>query len=154
MKAVFDMRLAFLTIILLFALVPVFSFVHEYGHAGYCASQDRNYVVGVIGFQAYTSCEGKFDDPTSFRMAGGFLASGIALISFALLRKQLVGKLKFIGITLVSIGVMEYSQMITEAFFNDFHMGSYAIVLNWMILLLIPIILIHRASKTKLEVRQ
>lgn len=153
MKAVFDMRLAFLTIVLLFALVPVFSFVHEYGHAGYCVSQDRNYVVGIIGFQAYTSCEGKFDDPTSYRMAGGFLASGIALISFALLRKHLVGNLKFIAITLVSIGVMEYSQMITEGFFNDFHMGGSAIALNWIILLVVPIILIHRASKTKLEIR-
>ncbi len=148
------MRLAFLTIILLFVMLPVFSLIHEFGHAGYCAYQERNYVIGLVGFGAYTSCEGKFDDPIQFRMAGGFLASAVALLAFVALKKHLVGGLKFVAIVLVTIGVMEYSQMITESYFNDFHMGPYAIALNLIILLLVPIVLIQRASRPELEVRQ
>lgn len=143
-----------LTLGLLLLLIPVFSVFHELGHATACEALGHNSEIGfggkggAISFSAYTNCDPDFNDSNKllqFRLAGGFLSATIALLLFAGFKNKLIGKLKPIAIVLVSIGAVEYVNMIMEGFSFDFyiHWGSS---INGFLFLVIPVILIIKLS--------
>lgn len=122
----FNWRIVSLSVILWIALMPLFSIVHEHGHAFICAYNNMPYnmQIGILN-GASVSCTGSFNDPTEFRLAGGFLASGIALLSAIFVRK-LITKTKhsYTYIPLFVIGIVQFGQMIMEGFFNHFYLTS------------------------------
>ncbi len=156
-EKMFDFGLVTKAIVLWIVLLPVFSVVHEYGHAIICEVNNMPYNihVGITGSQI--ACAGQFpnNDPTSFRMAGGFVASGIALIAFAILRKRVSLENSWIVIPLVTIGTVHYIEMILETFVHDFYMTSnITTVIMSMTSLVILMTLLARKSKQLREKRQ
>ena len=122
----FNWRIVSLSVLLWIVLMPVFSAIHEYGHVFICSYNDMPYNVqlGIFG-GAITSCTGEFNDPIGFRLAGGFLASGIALLTAIFTRKLVrTAKNSFVYIPFFVIGVVQFGQMILEGFFNTFYMTS------------------------------
>lgn len=122
----FNWRIVSLSILLWIVLMPVFSVIHEYGHAFICAKNDMPYTmsIGLLG-GASVSCTGSFVDPTPFRLAGGFLASGVGLLGAVLARKLTrTAKNSFVYIPLFTIGIVQFGQMIMEGFFNTFYLTS------------------------------
>lgn len=134
-------RFASVTLLLLIVMLPVFSLFHELGHVIICDVSGRDYNFSWN----WTACSGKFEDPTMYRMAGGFLSVSIALILFAGLRKVAVKKYKPIAIVLVIIATTEFVIMIQESFFNAFYM-DYGSAVSGMLMLVLSIFFIFRHS--------
>jgi len=150
-----DFKYTALTLGILLLLIPVFSVFHEYGHAISCSLLGHTFEIGygggggIITFSAYTNCSGTFTDPTElqqFRLSGGFLSASIALLLFAGLRKKLVGKwLKPIAIVFVTIGTVEYVNMIMEGFVFDFYL-KWGSSVNGFLFLILPVVMIIKTS--------
>ncbi len=122
----FNWRIVSLSVLLWIALMPIFSIVHEHGHALICSYNNMPYnmQIGILN-GASVSCTGSFVDPTPFRLAGGFLASGFALLSAIFVRKLVrTAKHSYAYIPLFTIGIVQFGQMIMEGFFNTFYLAS------------------------------
>jgi len=137
-------KFAATTIILLMVTLPLFSFFHEIGHVIICDLDGRDYNFSYN----WTACSGKFEDPTMYRMAGGFLSASIALILFASIKNIAVKKFKPIAIVLVVIAVVEFVNMIQESFLHSFYM-DYGSAVSGMMMLGLCIFFIFRHSPRK-----
>jgi len=137
-------RFAATTIILLMLALPLFSLFHEVGHVTVCDLSGRDYNFSYN----WTACSGKFEDPTMYRMAGGFLSAGISLILFASIKNIAVKKFKPIAIVLVIIAVVEFVNMIQESFLNNFY-NEYGSAVSGMLMLGLAIFFIFRHSPRK-----
>lgn len=143
----FNSKLVVTTVLLVIVLMPAFSFVHEMGHVLSCeaAGRESNFSVGIMG--SWATCSGTFEDPTVFRYAGGILAAGLAFVIFATIRHKLSGAWKGIGISLVSIGIVEYMGGVMEGFANHFYMNSpFAGAIQGLVLLSLVIFFVWRNS--------
>jgi hypothetical protein len=142
-------KLAIPTLLLLMVSMPIFSFIHEQGHVQMCEFNGRDSAWGMgLLTGAWSSCSGKFEDPTSFRLVGGLLSASIALIFYIGLKPILKGKLKAIGIVLVTIALTQFVNAILEGFANDFYMNSeYSSLIAGLIMFIVPVVLIFSNSK-------
>ena len=144
----FNSKLVITTVLLVIVLMPAFSFVHEMGHVLFCeaAGRESNFSIGIMG--SWATCSGTFDDPTVFRYAGGILAASLAFVIFAVIHKNLRGAWKGIGISLVSIGLVEHIGGVMEGFANDFYMNSgFAGAIQGTVLLCVVIFFVWRNSR-------
>lgn len=150
-----DFKYTAFTLGILLVLIPVFSLFHEYGHAIACSLLGHTFEIGygggggVITFSAFTNCDPDFTNPTElqqFRLAGGFLSATIGLLLFTSLRRKLVGRwLKPIAIVLVTIGTVEYVNMIMEGFLFDFYI-KWGSSVNGFLFLILPVVMILKTS--------
>jgi len=147
-----DMRLTATTVILWIVMLPIFSFVHEYGHAVVCEYYGYEAKYHLSFLSNAVSCHGNLaENPafqSQFRMAGGFLASSIALLSFVGIKNFVTKNTRFIAIVLVVIGVTQFYNMTVETFFNDYYINYSSInsMINTMGALIMLFFLIKRHS--------
>ncbi len=125
MKIIFDYKLLVLTIISLTLMMPIFSIVHEMGHGALCFADGRDFTWGLYPLGgAWLSCEGTFDDPIMFRLAGGLAAALAASTILILVLPHLGKNTACIAISIAAIAVTEYVIALLEGFANDFYMHS------------------------------
>ncbi len=156
-----DWKLTLITFTAFIALSPVISTVHEYGHAFVCAGNGYNYLIQPSLFGTYFSCdkfvgEGSDQLRTQMYLYGGMFGAGTAFLLFMALRTFRVfkGRIKGVAFALVTIGTMQFVQMILETFAHDLYMDSrFTIVVMSMLSLIILITLLSRGSKQFLEGR-
>lgn len=143
-----DWKLTVLTITLWVVLLPLFSIVHEYGHAFSCSIQGNEFEMHISLLLNYVSCMGSVDDPISFRMAGGLISASVALILFIGLKSVLTGYRKSLAIVLVVVAITQYTNMIMETLANDFYMNSGGIMtgVNTLMAMMMLFFLIQRHS--------
>lgn len=144
-----DWKLTALTIGLWIVLLPIFSIIHEYGHAFACSMQGNEYEVHLSLLLNYAQCLGTVENPHSFYMAGGFASASLAFVLFAATKPILTGYRKSIGIALVVIGVTQFVNMVMETYFHDFYLNSGGIMtgVNTMGAMLMLFFLINRHSE-------
>ena len=88
--------------IVFFALLPVFSYLHETGHALVCIADGNEAEINVEIFNGGTTlCHGDVSNLFAYKISGGLLAgiigttAGIALIRW---------KIPFIAVTTIGVG--------------------------------------------------
>ena len=91
----------FICLVVFFALLPVFSYLHEAGHALVCIADGNEAEISVNFSGGTTLCHGDVSNPFAYKISGGLLAgivgtaAGIALFRW---------KIPFIAITTIGIG--------------------------------------------------
>ena len=132
--------------------LPLFSIVHEYGHAYACYAQGHQVEVhmGLLG--NYTTCLGAGIEPGTYRMAGGFFGASTSLLIFAILKDRLKGTAKGVAIALVVVGLTQFYNMVVETYFNDFYMtGNINTGINSFMALILLLVLIQRNSRNTIR---
>ena len=89
-------------LLIFFALLPVFSYLHEAGHALICIADGNEAEISVDIFNGgITLCHGDVSEPFAYKISGGLLAGIVGTtIGIALFR----WKIPFIAITTIGIG--------------------------------------------------
>ena len=87
--------------IVFFALLPIFSYLHESGHALVCIADGNEAEISVNFNGGTTLCHGDISNPFPYKISGGLLAGIIGTtIGIALFR----WKIPFIAVTTIGIG--------------------------------------------------
>ena len=87
--------------IMFFALLPVFSYLHEAGHALVCIADGNEAEISVNFSGGTTLCLGDVSNPFAYKISGGLLAGIIGTtIGIALFR----WKIPFIALTTIGAG--------------------------------------------------
>ena len=89
-------------LLIFFALLPVFSYLHEAGHALVCIADGNEAEISVDIFNGgITLCHGDVSEPFAYKISGGLLAGIVGTtIGIALFR----WKIPFIAITTIGVG--------------------------------------------------
>ena len=80
-----DRKRVFICLLVFFALLPVFSYLHEAGHALVCIADGNEAEISVNFSGGTTLCRGDVSNPFAYKISGGILAGivgttiGIAL---------------------------------------------------------------------------
>ena len=96
-----DRKRVLICLVIFFALLPVFSYLHEAGHALVCVVDGNEAEISVNFSGGTTLCHGDINNPFAYKISGGLLAgivgtaAGIALFRW---------KIPFIAITTIGIG--------------------------------------------------
>lgn len=139
-----------------FVFLTAFSIVHELGHAYACFTQGHEYILHLGGLQGnYTTCLGENIELGSYRMAGGFFGASIPLALYAILKSKLTGLKKGIAIALVTVGIVQFYNMVVETYFFDFYMTSGINTgINSLMALLLLFFLIQRNSQKEVKFKK
>ena len=116
--------------IVFFALLPVFSYFHEAGHALVCLADDNEPEISVDLFSGGTTlCHGDVSNLFAYKISGGLLAGIIGtIIGIALFR----WKIPFIAIT--TIGTGHLVNAVIETFADSYftHGAEWSFVLGFI----------------------
>ena len=89
-------------LLVFFVLLPVFSYLHETGHALVCAADGNEPEISIDVFSGGTTlCHGDITNPFAYKVAGGLLAgivgtaAGLALFRW---------RIPFIALTTIGVG--------------------------------------------------
>jgi len=105
--------------IMFFALLPVFSYLHEAGHGLVCIADGNEAEISVNFSGGTTLCHGDVSNPFAYKISGGLLAGIIGTtIGIALFR----WKIPFIAIT--TIGVGHLVNAVIETFADSYFTNS------------------------------
>ena len=118
-------------LLIFFALLPVFSYLHEAGHALVCIANGNEAEISVDIFNGGTTlCHGDISNNLfAYKISGGLLAGIIGTtIGIALFR----WKIPFIAIT--TIGAGHLVNAVIEAFADSYftHGGEWSFVLGFI----------------------
>ena len=101
--------------IIFFALLPVFSYLHEAGHGLVCIADGNEAEISVNFSGGTTLCHGDISNPFAYKISGGLLAGIIGtIVGIALFR----WKIPFIALT--TIGVGHLVNAVIEAFADSY----------------------------------
>jgi len=102
--------------IIFFALLPVFSYLHEAGHALVCIADGNEAEISVDAFSGGTTlCHGDVSNQFAYKISGGLLAGIIGTtVGIALFR----WKIPFIALT--TIGAGHLVNAVIEAFADSY----------------------------------
>ena len=97
-----DRKRVLICLLIFFALLPVFSYLHEAGHALVCIADGNEAEISVDIFNGgITLCHGNVSNLFAYKISGGLLAGIVGTtIGIALFR----WKIPFIAITTIGIG--------------------------------------------------
>ena len=97
-----DRKRVLICLLVFFALLPVFSYLHEAGHALVCIVDGNEAEISVDIFSGGTTfCHGKVSNLFAYKISGGLLAGIIGItIGIALFR----WKIPFIALTTIGVG--------------------------------------------------
>ena len=97
-----DRKRVLICLLIFFALLPVFSYLHEAGHALVCLADGNEPEISVDIFSGGTTlCHGDVSNLFAYKISGGLLAGIIGTtIGIALFR----WKIPFVAITTIGIG--------------------------------------------------
>ena len=113
--------------IMFFALLPVFSYLHEAGHGLVCIADGNEAEISVDFSGGTTLCHGDVSNLFAYKISGGLLAGIIGTtIGIALFR----WKIPFIAIT--TIGAGHLVNAVIETFADSYftHGGEWSLVLG------------------------
>ena len=113
--------------IMFFALLPVFSYLHEAGHGLVCIADGNEAEISVNFSGGTTLCLGDVSNPFAYKISGGLLAGIIGTtIGIALFR----WKIPFIAIT--TIGAGHLVNAVIETFADSYftHGGEWSLFLG------------------------
>ena len=125
-----DRKRVLICMIMFFALLPVFSYLHEAGHALVCIADGNEAEISVNFSGGTTLCRGDVSNLFAYKISGGLLAgiigttAGIALFRW---------KIPFIALT--TIGAGHLVNAIIEAFADSYftHGAEWSFVLGLFI---------------------
>ena len=101
--------------IIFFALLPVFSYLHEAGHGLVCIADGNEAEISVNFSGGTTLCHGDISNPFAYKISGGLLAGIIGtIVGIALFR----WKIPFIALT--TIGAGHLVNAVIEAFADSY----------------------------------
>ena len=115
-----DRKRILICLLIFFALLPVFSYLHEAGHALVCLADGNEPEISVDLFSGGTTlCHGDVSNLFAYKISGGLLAGIIGtIIGIALFR----WKIPFIAIT--TIGVGHLVNAVIETFADSYFTNS------------------------------
>ena len=97
-----DRKRVLICLLIFFALLPVFSYLHEAGHALVCIADGNEAEISVDIFNGGTTlCHGDVSNLFAYKISGGLLAGIVGTtVGIALFR----WKIPFIAVTTIGIG--------------------------------------------------
>ena len=117
-------------LLVFFALLPVFSYLHEAGHALICIADGNEAEISVDIFNGGTTlCHGDVNNLFAYKISGGLLAGIIGTtIGVALFRS----KIPFVAIT--TIGVGHLVNAVIETFADSYFTngGEWGLVMGFV----------------------
>ena len=117
-------------LLVFFALLPVFTYLHEAGHALVCVVDGNEAEISVDAFSGgATLCHGDISNPFPYKISGGLLAGIIGTtIGIALFR----WKIPFIALTTIGAGHLVNAMI--EAFADSYftHGAEWSFVLGFI----------------------
>ena len=125
-----DRKRVLICLLIFFALLPVFSYIHEAGHALVCLADGNEPEITVDIFSGGTTlCHGDVSNLFAYKISGGLLAgivgttAGIALFRW---------KIPFVAITTIGIGHLVNAGI--EAFADSYFTngGEWSLVLGFV----------------------
>jgi len=125
-----DRKRVLICLLIFFALLPVFSYLHEAGHALVCLADGNEPEISVDIFSGGTTlCHGDVSNLFAYKISGGLLAgiigttAGIALFRW---------KIPFVAITTIGIGHLVNAGI--EAFADSYFTngGEWGLVLGFV----------------------
>ena len=122
-----DRKRVLICLIMFFALLPVFSYLHEAGHALVCIADGNEAEISVDFSGGTTLCHGDVSNLFAYKISGGLLAGIIGTtIGIALFR----WKIPFVAIT--TIGAGHLVNAVIETFADSYftHGGEWSLVLG------------------------
>ena len=89
-------------LLVFFVLLPVFSYLHEAGHALVCTADGNEPEISIDVFSGGTTlCHGDITNPFAYKVAGGLLAGIVGTaVGLALFR----WRIPFIALTTIGVG--------------------------------------------------
>ena len=110
-----DRKRVLICLIMFFALLPVFSYLHEAGHALVCIADGNEAEISVNFSGGTTLCHGDVSNLFAYKISGGLLAGIIGTtVGIALFR----WKIPFIALT--TIGAGHLINAVIEAFADSY----------------------------------
>ena len=122
-----DRKRVIICLLVFFALMPIFSYLHEAGHALVCIADGNEAEISVDFSGGTTLCHGDVSNLFAYKISGGLLAGIIGTtIGIALFR----WKIPFIAIT--TIGAGHLVNAVIETFADSYftHGGEWSLVLG------------------------
>ena len=125
-----DRKRVLICLLIFFALLPVFSYLHEAGHALVCLADGNEPEISVDIFSGGTTlCHGDVSNLFAYKISGGLLAgivgttAGIALFRW---------KIPFVAITTIGIGHLVNAGI--EAFADSYFTngGEWSLVIGFV----------------------
>ena len=125
-----DRKRVLICLLIFFALLPVFSYLHETGHALVCLADGNEPEISVDIFSGGTTlCHGDVSNLFAYKISGGLLAgiigttAGIALFRW---------KIPFVAITTIGIGHLVNAGI--EAFADSYFTngGEWGLVMGFV----------------------
>ena len=125
-----DKKRVIICLLVFFALMPIFSYLHEAGHALVCTADGNEAEISVDIFNGGTTlCHGDVSNLFAYKISGGLVAgivgtaAGIALFRW---------KIPFIAITTIGIGHLINAGI--EAFADSYftHGAEWSFVLGFI----------------------
>tara|TARA_B100000745_G_scaffold229365_1_gene153760 strand:- start:308 stop:778 length:471 start_codon:yes stop_codon:yes gene_type:complete len=117
-------------LLVFFVLLPVFSYLHEAGHALVCAADGNEPEISIDVFSGGTTlCHGDITNPFAYKIAGGLLAGIIGTtVGIVLFR----WRIPFIALTTIGIGHLVNAGI--EAFADSYftHGVEWSMVLGFI----------------------
>ena len=117
-------------LLIFFALLPVFSYLHEAGHALVCIADGNEAEISVDIFNGgITLCHGDVSEPFAYKISGGLLAGIVGTtIGIGLFR----WKIPFIAITTIGIGHLVNAGIETFADSYFTNGGEWGLVMGFV----------------------
>jgi len=125
-----DRKRVLICLLIFFALLPVFSYLHEAGHALVCIVDGNEAEISVDIFSGgITLCHGDVSNLFAYKISGGLLAGIVGTtIGIALFR----WKIPFIAITTIGIGHLVNAGIETFADSYFTHGGEWGLVMGFV----------------------
>ena len=124
-----DRKRILICLLIFFALLPVFSYLHEAGHGLVCIADGNEAEISVNFNGGTTLCHGDVSNPFAYKISGGLLAGIIGTtIGIALFR----WKIPFIAIT--TIGAGHLVNAVIETFADSYFTngGEWSLVMGFV----------------------
>ena len=125
-----DRKRVLICLLIFFALLPVFSYIHEAGHALVCLADGNEPEITVDIFSGGTTlCHGNVSNLFAYKISGGLLAGIIGITAgIALFR----WKIPFVAITTIGIGHLVNAGI--EAFADSYFTngGEWSLVIGFV----------------------
>ena len=147
-----DRKRVLICLLIFFALLPVFSYLHEAGHALVCIVDGNEAEISVDIFSGGTTlCHGDVSNLFAYKISGGLLAGIVGTtIGIALFR----WKIPFIAITTIGIGHLVNAGIETfaDSYFThgvewSFFLGLVEFVTFFILLLIFDRKTVNRGMK-------
>jgi len=115
--------------IMFFALLPVFSYLHEAGHGLVCIADGNEAEISVNFSGGTTLCHGDVSNPFAYKISGGLLAGIIGTTAGVALFRW---KIPFVAITTIGIGHLVNAGIETFADSYFTNGGEWGLVMGFV----------------------